>query len=94
MAVLHVSAEMLLAEGSSHLVVTHKSILRALLCVALGLPEIAFRAVDIHNGGICVFRLPPSSPSSSMVVQSSQVCHRDTGNNSTSCYNSPTETSF
>lgn len=50
------AAEMLLAEGSCHLVVTHKSILRALLCVALGLPTVAFRAIDIHNGGICVFR--------------------------------------
>ena len=49
-------AEILLAEGSSHLVVTHKSILRALLCVAMGLPTVAFRAVDIHNGGVCVFR--------------------------------------
>lgn len=49
-------AEILQAEGSSHLVVTHKSILRALLCVAMGLPTIAFRAVDIHNGGVCVFR--------------------------------------
>lgn len=54
--ILFWSAEILLAEGSSHLVVSHKSILRALLCVALGLPEISFRAVDIHNGGICVFR--------------------------------------
>ena len=51
-----VSADILLADGSCHLVVTHKSILRALLCVALGLPKIAFRAVDVHNGGISVFR--------------------------------------
>ena len=49
-------ADILLAEGSSHLIVTHKSILRALLCVAMGLPKVAFRAVDIHNGGVCVFR--------------------------------------
>lgn len=47
---------MLLAEGHCHLVVTHKSILRALLCTALGLPTLAFRAVDVHNGGVCVFR--------------------------------------
>lgn len=51
-------ADMLTAEGSSHLVVTHKSILRALLCVAMGLPTIAFRAVDVHNGGVCAFRYP------------------------------------
>ncbi|KAK9830878.1 hypothetical protein WJX81_001056 [Elliptochloris bilobata] len=45
------------APGSIHLIVTHKSILRALLCVALGLPPTAFRAVDVHNGGICNFRV-------------------------------------
>ena len=40
--------------------VTHKSILRALLCVALGLPPTSFRAFDIHNGGICNFRCAPA----------------------------------
>ena len=49
-------AEVLEAPGSTHLMVTHKSILRALLCVALGLPPTSFRAFDIHNGGICNFR--------------------------------------
>ena len=49
-------AEILLSEGSAHLVVTHKSILRALLCVAMGLPKVAFRAVDCNNGGVTVFR--------------------------------------
>ena len=36
--------------------VTHKSILRALLCVALNLPPVSFRAFDIHNAGVCTFR--------------------------------------
>jgi broad specificity phosphatase PhoE len=49
-------AEVLEAEGSCHLLVTHKSILRAHLCVALGLPPTSFRAFDINNGGICTFR--------------------------------------
>jgi broad specificity phosphatase PhoE len=43
--------------GHSHLVVTHKSMMRAFLCVALGLPETSFRAVDIHNGGVSIFRV-------------------------------------
>jgi serine/threonine-protein phosphatase PGAM5 len=37
------------------LVVTHKSILRALICTALGLGPASFRAVDIHNAGVCIF---------------------------------------
>ncbi|KAF3451480.1 hypothetical protein FNV43_RR07575 [Rhamnella rubrinervis] len=37
------------------LVVTHKSILRALICTALGLGPERFRAVDVNNGGISVF---------------------------------------
>eukprot|EP01025_Chloroclados_australasicus_P029020 TRINITY_DN2882_c0_g3_i1.p2 TRINITY_DN2882_c0_g3~~TRINITY_DN2882_c0_g3_i1.p2 ORF type:complete len:352 (-),score=28.12 TRINITY_DN2882_c0_g3_i1:533-1456(-) len=49
--------QILEAEGSSHLVVTHKSILRALLCTALGLPPSAFRAIDCHNGGINIFKV-------------------------------------
>ena len=49
-------AEILEAEGTQHLVVTHKSILRALLCVALNLPSTSFRAFDIHNAGVCTFR--------------------------------------
>lgn len=51
-----IRAEVLEAPGSTHLMVTHKSILRALLCIALGLPPTSFRAFDIHNGGICNFR--------------------------------------
>ena len=39
-----------------HLVVTHKSILRALLCTALGLPSTSFRAFDVNNGGVVTFR--------------------------------------
>ena len=37
------------------LVVSHKSVLRALVCVALGLGPESFRAIDIHNSGVSVF---------------------------------------
>ncbi|KAF3328812.1 putative phosphatase C1620.13-like protein [Carex littledalei] len=47
--------EILLTPGESFLVVTHKSILRALICTALGLGPERFRAIDVNNGGICVF---------------------------------------
>lgn len=49
------------APGKNILVVTHKSILRALLCTALGLGPEKFRSVDISNGGICVFKLKAKS---------------------------------
>eukprot|EP01026_Neomeris_dumetosa_P069674 TRINITY_DN6899_c0_g1_i10.p2 TRINITY_DN6899_c0_g1~~TRINITY_DN6899_c0_g1_i10.p2 ORF type:complete len:118 (-),score=8.52 TRINITY_DN6899_c0_g1_i10:29-382(-) len=49
--------QILEAEGTSHLVVTHKSILRALLCTAMGIPPTGFRAIDCHNGGVNVFRV-------------------------------------
>ncbi|KAH1217999.1 putative 2-carboxy-D-arabinitol-1-phosphatase [Glycine soja] len=45
----------LIIQGESFLVVTHKSILRALTCTALGLGPERFRSIDINNGGICVF---------------------------------------
>eukprot|EP00879_Flechtneria_rotunda_P010591 GHRR01011071.1.p1 GENE.GHRR01011071.1~~GHRR01011071.1.p1 ORF type:complete len:163 (+),score=77.95 GHRR01011071.1:2685-3173(+) len=48
--------DMLSTPGSSHLVITHKSLLRALLCTALGLPPRQFRAIDIANGAICMVR--------------------------------------
>ncbi|XP_028788752.1 probable 2-carboxy-D-arabinitol-1-phosphatase [Neltuma alba] len=47
--------KILLTPGESFLVVTHKSILRALTCTALGLGTERFRALDINNGGICKF---------------------------------------
>ncbi|XP_030543662.2 probable 2-carboxy-D-arabinitol-1-phosphatase [Rhodamnia argentea] len=47
--------EILLSPGKDFLVVTHKSMLRALICVALGLEPERFRATDINNGGISVF---------------------------------------
>uniref|UniRef100_J3KY34 2-carboxy-D-arabinitol-1-phosphatase n=1 Tax=Oryza brachyantha TaxID=4533 RepID=J3KY34_ORYBR len=47
--------EILLTPGENMLVVTHKSILRALLCTALGLPPERFRSIDVNNGGMCVF---------------------------------------
>lgn len=48
--------EILLTPGEHVLVVTHKSILRALICTALGLGPERFRSVDINNGGLCVFK--------------------------------------
>ncbi|XP_066308097.1 probable 2-carboxy-D-arabinitol-1-phosphatase [Miscanthus floridulus] len=47
--------QILLTPGENFLVVTHKSILRALICTALGLPPERFRAIDVNNGGVCVF---------------------------------------
>ncbi|CAM6124764.1 unnamed protein product [Calypogeia fissa] len=47
--------EILSSEGELFLVVTHKSILRALMCTALGMGPDRFRAMDINNGGITVF---------------------------------------
>lgn len=47
--------EILSSPGESFLVITHKSILRALICTALGLGPERFRAVDVNNGGISVF---------------------------------------
>ncbi|XP_024047665.1 probable 2-carboxy-D-arabinitol-1-phosphatase isoform X2 [Citrus clementina] len=47
--------EILLTPGENFLVVTHKSILRALICTALGLGPERFRAIDVNNGGITVF---------------------------------------
>ncbi|DBA75506.1 TPA: hypothetical protein ACH3X1_010757 [Trebouxia sp. C0004] len=49
--------EILEAPGSNHLVVTHKSMMRAFLCTALALPPTSFRAVDVHNGGVSIFRV-------------------------------------
>ncbi|XP_027336506.1 probable 2-carboxy-D-arabinitol-1-phosphatase [Abrus precatorius] len=47
--------EILFSPGENFLVVTHKSILRALTCTALGLGPERFRSLDINNGGMCVF---------------------------------------
>ncbi|KAJ4703479.1 putative Phosphoglycerate mutase [Melia azedarach] len=47
--------EILLTPGENFLIVTHKSILRALICTALGLGPERFRAIDVNNGGISVF---------------------------------------
>mmetsp|Transcript_26807 Transcript_26807/g.75482 ORF Transcript_26807/g.75482 Transcript_26807/m.75482 type:complete len:319 (-) Transcript_26807:1199-2155(-) len=49
--------KILQSPGRLHLVVTHKSILRAMVCTALGLPPSAFRAIDIHNSGVSRFRV-------------------------------------
>ncbi|KAI3765032.1 hypothetical protein L2E82_15053 [Cichorium intybus] len=48
--------EILFTPGENFLVVTHKSILRALVCTALGLSPERFRAFDVNNGGITVFK--------------------------------------
>lgn len=47
--------EILLAKGQLILVVTHKSILRALISTALGMGPDRFRAIDVNNGGISTF---------------------------------------
>eukprot|EP00257_Ricinus_communis_P005147 XP_002519062.2 probable 2-carboxy-D-arabinitol-1-phosphatase isoform X2 [Ricinus communis] len=49
--------EILFSPGENFLVVTHKSILRALICTALGLSPERFRAIDVNNGGISVFNI-------------------------------------
>lgn len=49
--------EILSTKGQSILVVTHKSILRALICTALGMGPDRFRAIDVNNGGICSFKI-------------------------------------
>jgi broad specificity phosphatase PhoE len=51
-----VTTDLLSAPGGNHLVITHKSLLRALLCTALGLPPRQFRAIDISNGAVCMVR--------------------------------------
>ncbi|XP_010242913.1 PREDICTED: probable 2-carboxy-D-arabinitol-1-phosphatase [Nelumbo nucifera] len=51
----HAWREILFTPGESFLVVTHKSMLRALICTALGLEPERFRAIDVNNGGISVF---------------------------------------
>lgn len=53
---LHNNTDMLSYPGSTHLVVTHKSLLRAMLCAALGLPPRQFRAIDLSNGAVCMVR--------------------------------------
>ena len=45
------------APGKRALVISHKSTLRGMVCVALGLPPESFRAVDLHNGGLSIIRV-------------------------------------
>ncbi|KAL3155410.1 hypothetical protein ABBQ38_010966 [Trebouxia sp. C0009 RCD-2024] len=49
--------EILEAPGSSHLIITHKSMARAFLCTALALPPTSFRSLDMNNGGVSIFRV-------------------------------------
>ncbi|CAL8464228.1 g3763 [Coccomyxa elongata] len=65
--------DVLEAPGRQHLVVTHKSILRALICVSLGLPPTSFRAFDINNGGICTFRV--NTKGEAMLANLNQTAH-------------------
>jgi broad specificity phosphatase PhoE len=37
------------------LVISHKSVLRAMFCVAMGLGPPAFRALEVHNAGVSIF---------------------------------------
>jgi hypothetical protein len=48
--------DMLSFPGSTHLVVTHKSLLRSMLCTAMGLPPRQFRAIDLANGAVVMVR--------------------------------------
>jgi hypothetical protein len=47
---------MLSFPGRRHLVITHKSLLRSMLCTALGLPPRQFRSIDIANASVCMVR--------------------------------------
>ncbi|GBG65643.1 hypothetical protein CBR_g51943 [Chara braunii] len=51
--------ELLSTPGEKVLVVTHKSIMRSLLCTALGLGPDKFRCVDVNNGGVSIFCVNP-----------------------------------
>lgn len=53
-------AEITSSPGQCHLVITHKSIMRALLCTAMDMPPDKFRAMDVSNGAICMFRVKSS----------------------------------
>ena len=67
-------ADILEAPGSTHLIVTHKSMMRAFLCTALGLSPTSFRAVDIHNGGISIFRQAYVAMTDSLAQQNLSKC--------------------
>jgi hypothetical protein len=56
LAAVATHADMLSYPGSTHLVVTHKSLLRSMLCTAMGLPPRQFRAIDLANGAVCMVR--------------------------------------
>lgn len=63
--------------GSAHLVISHKSVLRALTCTALGLPPGSFRAVDINNGGITEFRVNPAGEAMLISLNCTAHMHHD-----------------
>jgi len=70
-------ATLVSAPGQQHLVVTHKSILRAMLCTAMGLSTKGFRALDVNNGGICVVRINEDREPMIKSVNQSVHMHRD-----------------
>mmetsp|Transcript_7381 Transcript_7381/g.24493 ORF Transcript_7381/g.24493 Transcript_7381/m.24493 type:complete len:360 (-) Transcript_7381:636-1715(-) len=67
--------EIMRAEGDLHLVVTHKSLLRAMVCVSLNLGPAAFRSMDLHNGGVAVFNV--SAKGEPMLSKLNATSHLD-----------------
>jgi serine/threonine-protein phosphatase PGAM5 len=65
--------EILSSPGERLLVVTHKSILRAMLCTALGLGPDRFRGVDVHNAGISTFTV--NTRGEPMLVSLNRTAH-------------------
>ena len=63
------------------LVVSHKSVLRALVCTALGLGPAGFRAVDMHNSGALSYL----SPSSKYIMHPAQF---QRGDSTVACWDS------
>lgn len=49
--------------------------MRAFLCTALALPPTSFRAVDIHNGGVSIFRYESFLHGAAVSCESSHVRH-------------------
>ena len=66
-------AEILDNDYRDILVVSHKSVLRAMVLVALGLPPASFRSIDIHNAGISEVRI--NDEGEPMLVSLNQATH-------------------
>lgn len=65
--------EILSSPGERLLVVTHKSILRAMLCAAIGLGPDRFRVLDVHNAGISTFSV--NTRGEPMLVSLNRTAH-------------------